>query len=261
MLELGQPMHAFDLGRLTGPVTVRRARRRDSIQLLNGETLAPAADCLLIADAAGPLALAGILGGERAAVTSATRDIFLESALFMPESVHGRAWRYGLHTGSSMRFERGVDPALQHPAMERATALALEICGGQPGPVVEECTPQRLPPRRPLRLRQRWLEQTLGVRIPAAEVRTYLERLEFRVEAATGGWRVTRPDIATTSAWPLTWPGRWRVCTAMIDCRSWPRRCPCHCRRCLPARRPARCAGCAGTCLRTATRRPSPTAS
>ena len=193
MLELGQPMHAFDLDRLTGPVTVRRARRRDSIQLLNGETLTPAADCLLIADDAGPLALAGILGGERAAVTSATRDIFLESALFMPESVHGRAWRYGLHTGSSMRFERGVDPALQRPAMERATALALEICGGQPGPVIEECAPQRLPPRRPLRLRQRWLEQTLGVRIPAAEVRTYLERLEFRVEAATGGWRVTPP--------------------------------------------------------------------
>lgn len=200
MLELGQPMHVFDFGRITEPITVRRAKRGESICLLNAETIELAADCLLIADSAGPLALAGIMGGARAAVEPATRDIFFESALFMPQSIRGRAWRYGLHTESSMRFERGVEPALQRLAMERATALALDICGGQPGPVVETCALTRLPRPKPVRLRLRWLEATLGVRIPAAEAQAYLERLEFQVEPRAGGWLVTPPghryDIA-----------------------------------------------------------------
>lgn len=193
MLELGQPMHVFDLGRIAGPITVRRAKRKESIRLLNAETVELATDCLLIADSDGPLALAGIMGGERAAVTSTTRDVFFESALFMPRSIRGRAWRYGLHTESSMRFERGVEPAMQRLAMERATALALDICDGQPGPVVETCTPMRLPRPRPVHLRRRWLEETLGVHIPVADVQAYLKRLEFQVETTASGWRVTPP--------------------------------------------------------------------
>ncbi len=193
MLELGQPMHAFDLDRLQGPLAVRRARRGESLQLLNGMAFAPATDCLLIADSAGPLALAGIMGGERAAVSPQTRAVFLESALFMPGSVQGRTWRYGLHTGSSMRFERGVDPALQRLAMERASALILECCGGRPGPVLEHSDARSLPRRRPIRLRHRWLQGLLGFDIPAEQVQDCLQRLGLAVEPVAGGWRCVPP--------------------------------------------------------------------
>ena len=193
MLELGQPMHAFDLDRLQGPLVVRRARRGESLQLLNGTTFAPAADCLLIADSAGPLALAGIMGGERAGVSPQTRAVFLESALFMPGSVQGRAWRYGLHTESSMRFERGVDPALQRLAMERASALILQCCGGRPGPVLEHSNAEGLPRRRPIRLRHRWLQGLLGFDIPAEQVQDCLQRLGLAVESVAGGWRCVPP--------------------------------------------------------------------
>jgi phenylalanyl-tRNA synthetase beta subunit len=123
MLELGQPMHAFDLDRLTGGIEVRRARPGDRLELLNGVVVEPDAETLLITDQAGPLALAGIMGGEISSCTDVTRDVFLESAFFAPASIAGRARRYGLQTDSSYRFERGVDSRLQRRAAERATRL------------------------------------------------------------------------------------------------------------------------------------------
>ncbi|HKJ76983.1 MAG TPA: phenylalanine--tRNA ligase subunit beta, partial [Gammaproteobacteria bacterium] len=125
LLELGQPMHAFDLGRLTDGIVVRHARAGEGLTLLDGQAIELEAGSLVIADGAGPQALAGIMGGEASAVGDATRDIFLESAYFRPEAISGRARSYGLHTDSSHRFERGVRPGLQGVAMERATALIL----------------------------------------------------------------------------------------------------------------------------------------
>jgi phenylalanyl-tRNA synthetase beta chain len=137
LLELGQPMHGFDLARLRGPIRARLARSGDKLELLNGEVMELAADALLIADDSGPLALAGIMGGVGSGVTEVTVDVFLEAAHFTPDAIAGRARRHGLSTDSSHRFERGVDPELPRFAMQRATRLILDICGGQCGPLVE----------------------------------------------------------------------------------------------------------------------------
>ncbi len=136
MLELGQPMHGFDLARLQGPVCARMAAAGEKLELLNGQSIELVNDALVIADDSGPLALAGIMGGTSSSVTETTADIFLEAAHFAPDAIAGRARRYGLSTDSSHRFERGVDPELPRLAMERATRLILDICGGQCGPVV-----------------------------------------------------------------------------------------------------------------------------
>jgi phenylalanyl-tRNA synthetase beta chain len=137
MLELGQPMHGFDLARLQGPVCARLAAAGEKLDLLNGQAIELADDALVIADDRGPLALAGIMGGTFTSVTETTADIFLEAAHFAPDAIAGRARRHGLSTDSSHRFERGVDPELPRLAMERATRLILDICGGQCGPMVE----------------------------------------------------------------------------------------------------------------------------
>lgn len=136
MLELGQPMHAFDLDTLSGGIDVRFATAAEKLVLLDGSAVDLKAETLLIADQNGPLAIAGIMGGEVSAVSAATKTIFLESAHFKPLALAGKAREYGLHTDASHRFERGVDTALPRVAMERATALLLEIVGGQAGPIV-----------------------------------------------------------------------------------------------------------------------------
>lgn len=193
LLELGQPMHAFDLAKLAGGIEVRRARAGESLTLLNGNTVALEADTLVIADVNGAQAMAGVMGGESTAVGEATVDIFLESAFFAPEAIVGRARRYGLHTDSSHRFERGVSPALQREAMERATALFIEIAGGTPGPVVEVVDEVHLPRREPITLRPARIKRVLGFELPAAEVSDILSRLGLLVEAAGEDWRVTAP--------------------------------------------------------------------
>src|SRR3569623_1570208 len=137
LLELGQPMHAFDLGKLQGQVMVRMAEQGESLRLLDGKDIDLNADTLVIADNAGPVAMAGIMGGAHTAVSDATTDVLLESAHFTPAAIVGRARRYGLHTDSSHRFERGVDPEWLRRAMERASALLLAIAGGKPGRGVE----------------------------------------------------------------------------------------------------------------------------
>ncbi|MBK8535064.1 MAG: phenylalanine--tRNA ligase subunit beta [Candidatus Competibacteraceae bacterium] len=194
MLELGQPMHAFDLGRLSGGIEVRCARPGERLELLNGSVVEPDADTLLIADGNGPLALAGIMGGEISSCTAATRDVFLESAFFTPASIAGRARRYGLQTDSSYRFERGVDSQLQRRAAERATRLLMDMAGGQPGPIIEAVSPEHLPAEPAIRLRPERIRTLLGLDIPASEVEEILRRLGMAVAVEVEHWLVVPPS-------------------------------------------------------------------
>lgn len=193
LLELGQPMHAFDLARLSGGIHVRRAAAGETLRLLDGTDARLDPDTLVIADEKGPLAMAGIMGGEASAVSDDTVDVFFESAYFNPQSIAGRARRYGLHTDSSHRFERGVSPELQRIALERATALLIAIAGGQPGPVIDVCAPEHMPRRAPIRLLRGRIARVLGTTIDDAEVHDILTRLGLQVEADGEGWLATPP--------------------------------------------------------------------
>ena len=166
MLEFGQPMHAFDLDKLSGGMTARHARKNEKLVLLDGKTLTLDPADLVIADARGPVALAGIMGGQDSAVVATTTNLFLESAWFRPEAIGLRARHYGLHSDSSHRFERGVDSVLQRPALERATALVLAICGGKPGPITEICSAAHLPKHPVILLRAARIERVLGMPLP-----------------------------------------------------------------------------------------------
>ncbi|MBA2490296.1 MAG: phenylalanine--tRNA ligase subunit beta [Gammaproteobacteria bacterium] len=177
MLELGQPMHAFDLGRLTGGIRVRQANDGEKLTLLGDQEIKVAAGTLLIADHARPLALAGIMGGQDSAVGVHTRDIFLESAHFSPGAIAGRARIYGLATESSHRFERGVDPELQVKALERATGLLLGITGGDAGPVQDVVSAEHLPSRGRTSLRPTQVARVLGVSIPTPRISEILRSL------------------------------------------------------------------------------------
>lgn len=193
MLELGQPMHAFDLAKLHGGIVVRKARADEKIKLLDGRDVTLTAETLIIADALAPQAIAGVMGGMDSAVSDTTHDIFLESAFFAPSAVAGRARAFGMHTDSSHRFERGVDPQLQSRAIERATALILQIAGGQAGPVIDVTHAAHLPIRNPIILRRARITRVLGVTIPDDKVLDILTRLGMTVGAATDGWTVTPP--------------------------------------------------------------------
>lgn len=188
LLELGQPMHAFDLDTLQGGIVVRCARAGESLRLLDGQTLEPRENSLVIADHERPLALAGIMGGQATAVSASSSKLFLESAFFAPQPMAGQARGYGLHTDSSHRFERGVDFTLQRRAMERATALLLEIAGGSAGPVIEVVDDAQLPARRPVALRAARIPRVLGLDMPAADVERILSGLGLGVTATDGGW-------------------------------------------------------------------------
>lgn len=163
MLELGQPLHAFDNARLSGAIRVRYPREGEQVLLLNEQIVTPAADTLLIADETRALALAGIMGGEDSGITLDTTDMFLESAFFAPDAIAGRARSYGFVSDASHRFERGVDFELAAGAIERATRLILEICGGAAGPVVEAVAQEHLPARKPVRLRPARARRLLGI--------------------------------------------------------------------------------------------------
>ena len=198
MLELGQPMHAFDLKALKGAIRVRAARAGESLTLLDGKTLALAPADLVIADQHRVLALAGIMGGEDSGVSAQTTDLFLESAWFHPDAVGVRARQYGLHSESSHRFERGVDPGVQRLALERASALILQICGGRAGPVTEVLSAANLPKRPAITLRASRIARVLGMALAPARVETILKRLGMRVVRATGKadriWKVIAPS-------------------------------------------------------------------
>lgn len=192
MLELGQPLHAYELGALRGPVQVRTATAGERIELLDGRVLELAGDELLIADDGGPIGLAGIMGGAGSAVKPATTDIFLESAHFTPGSIAGRARRHGLQTDASMRFERGVDPGLCAVALERATALLIDAAGGQPGPVCEHGPGTAIGPA--VRLRRSRLVSLLGIELPDTTVSGLLERLGIAVTTDDLGWQIKPPS-------------------------------------------------------------------
>jgi phenylalanyl-tRNA synthetase beta chain len=193
MLDLGQPLHAYDLAKLDRSIEARFARPNENLTLLDGRTIVLTDDLLVIADQRGPVGLAGVMGGAATAVGDATDSIFLESAFFAPSAIVGRARRFGLHTDASLRFERGVDPTGQMRAIERATELLLAICGGQAGPVTHAERSSDLPKRSTVGLRRDRLQTVLGVDVPPAKVAAILERLEMQVESAADGWRVTPP--------------------------------------------------------------------
>ena len=195
MLELGQPMHAYDLAKLDGRIEARLARGGEKLTLLDGREVALADDMLVIADARGPVGLAGVMGGRSTAVSETTDSVFLESAFFAPAAIAGRPRRLGLHTDASLRFERGVDPAGQVRAIERATELLLAICGGQAGPVSDVKHAAGLPKRPPVTLRRERLRAVLGVDVPAKHVAKIFERLEMKTKSTAAGWRVTPPPF------------------------------------------------------------------
>jgi phenylalanyl-tRNA synthetase beta chain len=192
MLELGQPLHAFDAARLDGGIRVRYARAGEKLVLLNGEAPVLTPEMLVIADTGRPVALAGVMGGLDSSVGEATRDVFLESAFFSPAVVAGKTRLLNLTSESAYRFERGVDFAGTLAALERATQLVQEICGGAAGPVTEARA--ALPAREPVPLRLARVERLLGVRLDGTQVSEILRRLRFEFAAVEGAFRVTPPS-------------------------------------------------------------------
>jgi len=195
LLELGQPMHAFDVDKLQKGIKVRLAKQDETITLLDGQAITLNEGALVIADHGQPQALAGIMGGLASAVGDQTQHIFLESAYFNPACLVGRARGYGLHTDSSHRFERGVDPELQSKAIERATQLLLDIVGGEPGPVIDVKQQEYLPQRSLIALRHQRLQRVLGVTIDRDEVGEILRGLEMHVVNTETGWDVIAPSF------------------------------------------------------------------
>ncbi|MGI3002596.1 phenylalanine--tRNA ligase subunit beta [Shewanella algae] len=190
LVEFGQPMHAFDLDKIDGGIKVRLGNGEEKLTLLDGNEITVPADTLVIADNSQALALAGVFGGETSGVSEQTRDIMLECAFFAPLAIMGKARRLGLHTDSSHRFERGVDPELQHKAMDRATRLVLDICGGEAGPVVEAKSEAHLPKAADIKLRRSKLDKLLGHHIDDTDVEQILTRLGFQVEKQASDWQV-----------------------------------------------------------------------
>ncbi len=195
MLELGQPLHAYDLARLQGPIRPRLATQGEKVVLLDEKEIEANDDTLIISDDSGAIGLAGIMGGLSTAVTNTSTDIFLEAAFWPPEYIAGRARSYGLHTDASLRFERGVDPQGQARAVERATQLLMEICGGKAGPLVLNTAEKFLPKAPTIRLRRARLASLLGVTIDDASIEAILERLQMRVVPVDVGWDVVPPSF------------------------------------------------------------------
>src|SRR5688500_18223256 len=200
MLELGQPLHAFDADRLSGPIVVRHARAGETLKLLDEREVALDPGFLLVTDADRPAALGGIMGGWDTRVTDATTRVFFEAAHWRPDAIIGRARKLGMHTDAGHRFERGVDPELPRYAVERATALTLQVMGGKAGPLTETALAQHLVAPAAVGLRRARLQRVLGTTVADAEVERILRALGMRVEATADGWSVRPPtrrfDIA-----------------------------------------------------------------
>ncbi len=195
MLELGQPMHAFDLAKLDQGIIVRRAQDKEKLTLLDEKEIELSTDDVVIADQSKVLALAGIMGGLESAVTDSSTDIFLECAYFQPTSIAGKARNFGMQTDSSYRFERGVDPQQLDRAMQRASELLLDICGGKAGPIQQVIAEQHLPQTNAIVLRHQQLERILGISLEADMVEDILTRLGMSVSQHAQGWQVTAPSF------------------------------------------------------------------
>jgi len=195
MLELGQPLHAFDDAKLSGAVHVRYPTPGEKLLLLNQQTVEPAGDTALIADDARALAMAGVMGGEGSAVSDTTTDLFLESAFFAPAAIAGKARNFGFVSDASHRYERGVDFDLSRRAIERATQLIVDICGGRPGPVVEAVSVAHLPSRQPVRLRTARVARVLGIHLDAERIEGILKGLGLAVGRQGDDFLVTPPSF------------------------------------------------------------------
>lgn len=195
LMELGQPMHGFDLAKIEGTVHVRQARPQEKLQLLNDQEVELQEDIMVIADDQKALAIAGIMGGLASSVTDDTADIFLESAFFAPLAIAGRARRFGLHTDSSQRYERGVDFELPLIAMNRASQLIQELAGGEFGPITVAEKTDLLPKREAIELKQAQVDQLLGYQVAADFITDALTRLGCKVTVkAEGEWSVVPPS-------------------------------------------------------------------
>ncbi|EHU3265559.1 phenylalanine--tRNA ligase subunit beta [Acinetobacter baumannii] len=195
LMELGQPMHAFDLAKIEGTVHVRQAQPQEKLQLLNDQEVELQDDVMVIADDQKALAIAGIMGGLASSVTDDTTDIFLESAFFAPLAIAGRARRFGLHTDSSQRYERGVDFELPLIAMNRASQLIQELAGGEFGPITVAEKSNLLPKREAIELKQAQVDQLLGYKVAAEFITDALTRLGCEVTVqADGEWSVVPPS-------------------------------------------------------------------
>ena len=192
LLELGQPMHAFDAAKLQGDINVRWASQGEAITLLNEQEVKLDKDMLVIADNSGAIAFAGVMGGQSTAVSDTSTDIFLESAFFTPDTIAGKGRRFGISTDSSYRFERGVDYGNTVQALERATALVLEICGGQAGAVTE--VNGVLPKRVPTQLRMAKLNSILGITLDESLVAKLFDQLGFIYTKKAGVFEVSPPS-------------------------------------------------------------------
>lgn len=195
LLELGQPLHAFDAAKLVAPLVVRNSRAGESLSLLSDQTIALDGDALVIADQSQPLALAGVMGGSSSAVSDETQDIFLECAFFNPRSIAGKARSFGLHTDSSHRFERGVDFTLQQRAIERATQLIVEIAGGSVGPINAVTSPEHFPVRTAVKLRKQRIESVLGISPSNEEIACMFHGLGMQVAEIAEGWEIIPPGF------------------------------------------------------------------
>ncbi|MEX1057431.1 MAG: phenylalanine--tRNA ligase subunit beta, partial [Natronospirillum sp.] len=195
MLELGQPMHGFDLDRLREQIVVRWANEGEALLLLDGQSVKLTTDTLVVADTEEVLAIAGVMGGERSGISTKTDNIFLECAFFAPLPLAGKARAYGLHTDASHRFERGVDHGLQHQAMERATELLLDIVGGQPGPVTEAVSEQYLPQSKAVTVSHQAITQLLGSEVPADRITQIFTGLGFAPTVESGTWTCSVPSF------------------------------------------------------------------
>jgi phenylalanyl-tRNA synthetase beta chain len=195
LLELGQPLHVFDAEKLSGGITVRWAKVDESVTLLNNEVVKLDNEALVIADDEKVLALAGIMGGNDSAVSEKTHSLFLECAFFTPLAIAGKARRFGLHTDSSHRFERGVDATLQARAIERATQLIIDIAGGNAGPIAEVTTEESLPKRYSVLLRRQKIEKTLGIVLADEYIIDIFQRLSMTILSHADGWEVVPPGF------------------------------------------------------------------
>ena len=195
MIELGQPMHAFDLDNINRGIIVRYAEQDEKLTLLDEKQLSLHTDDLLICDYQGPVALAGIMGGLGSGISSKTTAVLLESAFFSQQLIIGKARRIGMQTDASYRFERGVDPYLQNKAIQRATQLIIEICGGQPGPVLEQVSDKYIPVKQAVTVRYAQINKLIGVDIKPDDVCSYLSRLGCDVQMGETALTATPPEF------------------------------------------------------------------
>lgn len=194
LLELGQPLHAFDLDKIDGDIIVRRASAKEPLTLLNGQTIELDEDVLVIADSKQALAFAGVMGGESSSVNDETTDIFLECAFFSPLSIAGKSRKFGLHTDASHRFERGVDPELCYRALDRAVELLISIAGGQLGPLTDVSSGESLPVCHKIPLRLERIKRVLGIELTAESIEAYFIALGMQVEKSSNEWLITAPS-------------------------------------------------------------------